>query len=125
MFLCLIQLIGGLTPRNGARKRNFSLKIFPPFIFLRILGNRRYEVFIYFVCIGLALALLIFRWDYLMEGNNVYRNLNPMVAYEKGLITWAKWVDMNLDPRTTRIIFRSMSPRHNRYGTGILITKKK
>ncbi|GFZ14617.1 similar to TRICHOME BIREFRINGENCE-LIKE 36 [Actinidia rufa] len=53
-------------------------------------------------------------WDYLMEGNNVYRNLNPMVAYEKGLITWAKWVDLNLDPRTTRIIFRSMSPRHNR-----------
>jgi len=53
-------------------------------------------------------------WDYIMEGNSAYKNLNPMVAYEKGLITWAKWVDLNLDPRTTRIIFRSMSPRHNR-----------
>lgn len=52
-----------------------------------------------------------------MEGNSAYRNLNPMVAYEKGLVTWAKWVDLNLDPRTTRIIFRTMSPRHNRYVT--------
>lgn len=38
-----------------------------------------------------------------------------MVAYEKGLTTWAKWVDLNLDPSKTRVIFRSMSPRHNRY----------
>ncbi|GMY23426.1 protein trichome birefringence-like 36 [Fagus crenata] len=36
-----------------------------------------------------------------------------MVAYEKGLTTWARWVDLNLDPRKTRVIFRSMSPRHN------------
>ncbi|KAL6989318.1 sucrose-phosphate phosphatase [Sarracenia purpurea var. burkii] len=49
-----------------------------------------------------------------MEGKRVYVNLNPMVAYEKGLITWAKWVDLNVDPRRSRIIFRSMSPRHNR-----------
>ena len=50
-----------------------------------------------------------------MEGNSIFRNLNPMVAYQKGLLTWAKWVDLNLDPRKTRVIFRSMSPRHNRY----------
>ncbi|KAM7532276.1 hypothetical protein LguiB_035686 [Lonicera macranthoides] len=53
-------------------------------------------------------------WDFLMEGNRIFRNLNPMVAYQKGLLTWAKWVDLNLDPRKTRVIFRSMSPRHNR-----------
>ncbi|XP_059628437.1 protein trichome birefringence-like 36 [Cornus florida] len=53
-------------------------------------------------------------WDFIMERNSVLRNLNPMVAYEKGLITWAKWVDLHLNPRTTRVIFRSMSPRHNR-----------
>ncbi|XP_052199467.1 protein trichome birefringence-like 36 [Diospyros lotus] len=53
-------------------------------------------------------------WDYLMEGNKIYTNMNPMVAYEKGLVTWAKWVDLNVDPRTTRVIFRSMSPQHNR-----------
>jgi hypothetical protein len=52
-------------------------------------------------------------WDYFMEGNSLIQSMNPMVAYEKGLTTWARWVDLNLDPRKTRVIFRSMSPRHN------------
>lgn len=50
-----------------------------------------------------------------MEGNSIVTNMNPMVAYQKGLTTWAKWMDLNLDPRKTRVVFRSMSPRHNRY----------
>ncbi|GAU18008.1 hypothetical protein TSUD_51180 [Trifolium subterraneum] len=54
------------------------------------------------------------RWDYYMQGNSIITNMNQMVAYEKGLSTWAKWVDLNLDPRKTRVVFRSMSPRHNR-----------
>ncbi|KEH44322.1 Pmr5/Cas1p GDSL/SGNH-like acyl-esterase family protein [Medicago truncatula] len=53
-------------------------------------------------------------WDYYMEGNSIITNMNQMVAYEKGVSTWAKWVDLNLDPRKTRVIFRSMAPRHNR-----------
>ncbi|KAL0303601.1 UNVERIFIED_CONTAM: protein trichome birefringence-like 36 [Sesamum radiatum] len=53
-------------------------------------------------------------WDFVMEGNNVYKSINPIVAYEKGLTTWAKWIDLNLDPRRTRVFFRSMSPRHNK-----------
>ncbi|KDO44402.1 hypothetical protein CISIN_1g017027mg [Citrus sinensis] len=53
-------------------------------------------------------------WDYYMEGKSVYKVMNPMIAYEKGLTTWAKWIDLNIDPRRTRVIFRSMSPRHNR-----------
>lgn len=53
-------------------------------------------------------------WDFLVDGNNAYTNMNPMVAYEKGLTTWAKWIDLNLDPRETRVFFRSMSPKHNR-----------
>lgn len=58
-----------------------------------------------------------FRWDYYMEGKSVYKVMNPMIAYEKGLTTWAKWIDLNIDPRRARVIFRSMSPRHNRYNT--------
>lgn len=50
-----------------------------------------------------------------MEGHSLFRNINNMVAYQKGLTTWAKWVDLNLDPRQTRVIFRSISPQHNRY----------
>ncbi|KAJ9159769.1 hypothetical protein P3X46_025246 [Hevea brasiliensis] len=53
-------------------------------------------------------------WDYYMEGQSLIKSMNPMIAYEKGLTTWAKWIDLNLDPRTTKVIFRSMSPRHNR-----------
>ena len=55
------------------------------------------------------------RGDYDMELYNLTRNINPMVAYQKGLSTWARWVDQNLNPRRTEVIFRSMSPRHNRY----------
>ncbi|GMJ11845.1 TRICHOME BIREFRINGENCE-LIKE 36 [Hibiscus trionum] len=53
-------------------------------------------------------------WDYYMEGKSLYKTMNPMIAYQKGLTTWAKWVELNLDPRKTRAIFRTMSPRHNR-----------
>ncbi|KAL5735171.1 hypothetical protein ACOSP7_033032 [Xanthoceras sorbifolium] len=53
-------------------------------------------------------------WDYYMEGKSMFKDMNPMIAYQKGLSTWAKWVSLNLDPRRTRVIFRSMSPRHNR-----------
>ncbi|OVA06001.1 PMR5 N-terminal domain [Macleaya cordata] len=53
-------------------------------------------------------------WEFYMEGKGLFTNLNPMVAYEMGLITWAKWIDLNLDPQRTRVIFRSVSPRHNR-----------
>ncbi|KAM7262418.1 hypothetical protein ACFE04_000101 [Oxalis oulophora] len=53
-------------------------------------------------------------WDYYMEGRSMLQNMNPMVAYQKGLTTWAKWIDLNMDPRRTKVIFRSMSPRHNR-----------
>ncbi|CAI8585073.1 unnamed protein product [Vicia faba] len=53
-------------------------------------------------------------WDYYKEGNSLIKNMNPMVAYQKGLSTWARWVDLNLDPQKTKVIFRSMSPRHNK-----------
>ncbi|XP_075495027.1 protein trichome birefringence-like 36 [Primulina tabacum] len=53
-------------------------------------------------------------WDYVMEGNKVYEKMSPMIAYEKALTKWAKWIDLNLDPRRSRVFFRSMSPRHNR-----------
>lgn len=49
-----------------------------------------------------------------MEGRSLFKSMNPMVAYQKGLTTWAKWIDLNLDPRKTKVIFRTMSPRHNR-----------
>ncbi|KAF3791585.1 trichome birefringence-like 36 protein [Nymphaea thermarum] len=52
-------------------------------------------------------------WDVMMEGNKAYTSMNPMVAYQKGLSTWARWVDLNLNPERNRVIFRSFSPLHN------------
>ncbi|KAG6417372.1 hypothetical protein SASPL_119526 [Salvia splendens] len=57
-------------------------------------------------------------WDFVMEGNNVYKGINPSLAYEKGMRTWAKWIDLNLDPRRTKVFFRTMSPRHNKENGG-------
>lgn len=66
------------------------------------------------VLIKISLYDKFFRWDYYMEGQSLIKSMNPMIAYQKGLTTWAKWIDLNLDPRRNRVIFRSMSPRHNR-----------
>ncbi|PKA62367.1 hypothetical protein AXF42_Ash009252 [Apostasia shenzhenica] len=52
-------------------------------------------------------------WDFYMEEGRVLKNVNPIIAYEKGLTTWAKWVDTNLDPHKIRVIFRSASASHN------------
>ncbi|CAM8969655.1 unnamed protein product [Rhodiola kirilowii] len=53
-------------------------------------------------------------WDKYMLRNKIYKNMNLMVAYEQALATWSKWIDQTLDQNQTRVIFRSMSPRHNR-----------
>ena len=52
-----------------------------------------------------------FRWDYYKDGNKLYKAMNLMVAYERGLTTWAEWVEINLDPSKTKVIFRTSSPR--------------
>ncbi|KAK3229246.1 hypothetical protein Dsin_001127 [Dipteronia sinensis] len=35
------------------------------------------------------------------------------VAYEKGLRTWANWVEENVDTKHTSVFFNSLSPHHN------------
>ncbi|CAD5325781.1 unnamed protein product [Arabidopsis thaliana] len=52
-------------------------------------------------------------WDYYMDGNKIFKAMDPMVAYERGLTTWAKWVEINLDPSKTKVIFRTVSPRES------------
>ncbi|KAJ4817533.1 Protein trichome birefringence [Rhynchospora pubera] len=53
-------------------------------------------------------------WDLYKIGRRTFTDMNPIMAYEIGLTTWANWVDLNLDPNRTKVIFRSVSPRHNR-----------
>lgn len=53
-------------------------------------------------------------WDLIQEGNGTYKDMDRLVAYEKGLKTWAKWVDTNVDQTKTRVFFQGVSPDHNK-----------
>uniref|UniRef100_A0A2P2JZU7 Protein trichome birefringence-like 39 n=1 Tax=Rhizophora mucronata TaxID=61149 RepID=A0A2P2JZU7_RHIMU len=51
-------------------------------------------------------------WDYIQEGNRLRRDENRLVAFYKGLTTWARWVNLNVDPMQTRVFFQDISPTH-------------
>ncbi|KAI5331310.1 PREDICTED: trichome birefringence [Prunus dulcis] len=51
-------------------------------------------------------------WDYVRDGTNLYRDMDRLTAFYKGLSTWAKWVDSNVDPSKTRVFFQGISPTH-------------
>ncbi|XP_041992297.1 protein trichome birefringence-like 43 [Salvia splendens] len=59
-------------------------------------------------------------WDWVVYGNTTVKDLDRMVAYEKALNTWAKWIDSNIDPTKTQVFFQGVSRSrlvHGAYGT--------
>ncbi|KFK40758.1 hypothetical protein AALP_AA2G037100 [Arabis alpina] len=54
--------------------------------------------------------------NYYQEGNVVYPRLKVLEAYKRALVTWAKWVDKNIDRSHTHVIFRGYSVTHFRGG---------
>ncbi|KAI4308049.1 hypothetical protein L6164_031167 [Bauhinia variegata] len=52
-------------------------------------------------------------WDFIQDRNHTYKDMDRLVAYEKGLKTWAKWVDGNVDSTKTRVFFQGVSPDHS------------
>ncbi|WVZ82037.1 hypothetical protein U9M48_029349 [Paspalum notatum var. saurae] len=50
--------------------------------------------------------------DYYQEGNHVYSELNVVDAFHKALLTWSKWIDANVNPRKTTVLFRGYSASH-------------
>jgi len=50
--------------------------------------------------------------DFYLEGDYLHPELDPLIAFEKGISTWAKWIDHNIDPTKTRVFFRGISPMH-------------
>ncbi|GAB2301208.1 Protein trichome birefringence-like 37 [Dionaea muscipula] len=51
-------------------------------------------------------------WDYMREGSKLYKDMDRLTAFAKGLTTWAEWVDRNIDPSKTRVFFQGISPTH-------------
>lgn len=55
---------------------------------------------------------LLCRFDYFQDGTNLYKDMDRLTAYYKGLSTWGKWVDTNVDPSKTKVFFQGISPTH-------------
>ncbi|CAI8592544.1 unnamed protein product [Vicia faba] len=51
-------------------------------------------------------------WDYIQEGGKLYKDMNRFIAFYKGLTTWARWVNINVNPTQTKVFFLGISPVH-------------
>ncbi|CAA2974179.1 protein trichome birefringence-like 38 [Olea europaea var. sylvestris] len=51
-------------------------------------------------------------WDYVQDGSTISKDMDRLLAFYKGLTTWARWVDLNVDPTKTKVFFQGISPTH-------------
>ncbi|KAK6937285.1 PC-Esterase [Dillenia turbinata] len=54
--------------------------------------------------------------NYYQEGDQVHPHLDVSTAFRRALMTWASWVDKNINPKKTKVFFRSSAPSHFRGG---------
>ncbi|KAI3824485.1 hypothetical protein L1987_05945 [Smallanthus sonchifolius] len=52
------------------------------------------------------------RWDYVQYSSTVSKDMDRLEAYFKGMTTWARWVDLNVNPSQTKLYFQGISPKH-------------
>ncbi|KAI3938927.1 hypothetical protein MKW92_038275 [Papaver armeniacum] len=50
--------------------------------------------------------------NYFQEGKYLHPRLKMVEAYKKGLATWSKWIDNNIDSNKTQVVFRGYSTPH-------------
>ncbi|KAK1426400.1 hypothetical protein QVD17_15071 [Tagetes erecta] len=50
--------------------------------------------------------------NYFQEGDNVIPRLDATTAFRKSMMTWASWVDKYINPRKTKVVFRTSAPTH-------------
>lgn len=53
-----------------------------------------------------------FRWDFIQDGKTMRKDMDRLVAYRKGLTTWSKWVESNINATKTKVFFQGISPDH-------------
>lgn len=51
-------------------------------------------------------------WDYFQVGNELIKEMDHLEAFKIGLSTWAKWVDSNIEPSKTRVLFQGIAASH-------------
>ncbi|XP_028772692.1 protein trichome birefringence-like 42 [Neltuma alba] len=51
-------------------------------------------------------------WDYFQVGTKLIKDMDHMEAYRIALTTWAKWVDSNIDPSKTKVLFQGVAASH-------------
>ncbi|KAJ7982293.1 Trichome birefringence-like family [Quillaja saponaria] len=51
-------------------------------------------------------------WDYIQDGEKILKDMDRMVAFQKGLTTWANWVNSEVDTNKTKVFFQGISPSH-------------
>ncbi|GLU04093.1 hypothetical protein SLE2022_212580 [Rubroshorea leprosula] len=51
-------------------------------------------------------------WNFVQYSSKTFKDMNRMVAYEKALTTWARWVNSNVNPNKTKVFFQGVSPDH-------------
>ncbi|EEE55095.1 hypothetical protein OsJ_02843 [Oryza sativa Japonica Group] len=51
-------------------------------------------------------------WDFVQDGGQVMKDMDRLSAFSKGMSTWARWVDSNVDTSKTRVYFQGISPTH-------------
>lgn len=52
------------------------------------------------------------RWDYIENDGKIVKDMDRMDAFRKGLTTWKKWANSNLNPSKTQVFFQGISPMH-------------
>ena len=56
------------------------------------------------------------------SGRKYYQDMDRVAALEKGMRTWANWVDANVDRTRTRVFFLSISPTHYKWVFPLLLS---
>ncbi|KAG6417992.1 hypothetical protein SASPL_120190 [Salvia splendens] len=51
-------------------------------------------------------------WDYMEAGGTMYQDMDRSVALDRGLRTWARWIDSSIDTSRTKVFFQGFSPTH-------------
>ncbi|XP_050287258.1 protein trichome birefringence-like 38 [Quercus robur] len=51
-------------------------------------------------------------WDYIRVGTSLYKDMDRITAFNRGLNTWASWVNQNVNPSKTKVFFQGISPTH-------------